>query len=308
MKRDIQHVYFIGLGAIGCKYASMFYDQDPDSVHIIVDEARKARYQEEKFYVNDKLYDFDYVTEPSSAAPADLIVVCVKSNDLDMALSQIKPFVSEQTIVFSLLNGISAYERINTFLEGNYALPSIVYMDAVKTGNKATFAHPGKIVFGELDGSKSVRLAALVDLFERYGIGYEVSEQIELALWRKFLINVVGNQLTFLLDSGYEALQDNPHILTLVQAVGEEVIRVANAKGIALAQQDIDNMINTMRMLPGKACTSMVQDRRATRASEVEIFAGEMIRQGDSVGIPTPHNHMLYHLIKGLEWERFERK
>lgn len=308
MNKPIQHIYFIGLGAIGCKYASMFHDRTPVSLHIIVDEVRKQRYMQDKFLINKQVYDFNYVTAPLEEQPADIIFICVKSNDLDAALARIQPFVQEHTIIFSLLNGISNAERINTFLGGDYALPSIVYMDAVKTGNQVSFAHPGKIVFGENSRVESTRVSILKDLFERYGINYQLSDDIQLALWQKFLINVVGNQLTFLLNAGYEALQDNPHILSLVQSVGQEVIHLANAKGIALGQPDIDRMIKTMRMLPGKACTSMVQDRRASRLSEVDIFAGEMIRQGESLSIPTPYNHMLYHLIKGLEWERFERK
>lgn len=305
---EIKNIFFIGLGAIGAKYASMFYDKDPSSLFVIVDEQRKKRYSEQGFIVNTKRYDFNYVVSPSQDTTVDLIILGVKSNDLVATLETIKPFVQTNTVILSLLNGISTTTIINDFLGKDVAVYSIVYMDAVKNDNHINFAHPGKIVFGENDNrSLSERVLALRNLFDRYAINYEVPQDMLISLWRKFLINVIGNQLTFVLNVGYEGLQDNPYILNLVQEVGQEVINIANALHIDLAQIDIDNMTKTMRMLPAKAMTSMHQDRINVRTSEVDIFAGEMIRLGKKLNIATPYNLMLYNLIKAYEWERDSR-
>lgn len=309
MRREIQHVYVLGLGAIGAKYASMIYDVDPTCIHIIVDEERKERYQREGIFVNDRPYAFDYVTEPNKDYPADLIILGVKSLDLELAIERLRPFVQEDTVIISLLNGIGTAAKINHQLGKDVALPSVVYMDAVKVQNRVSYGHRGKVVFGETrNTSLSDRVKAVCSFFDKMHIDYVVPEDMLLALWQKFLINVVGNQLTFMVHTGYEGLQDNPYMLFLVQQVGEEVIRVANAQGIALSQADIDNMIATMRKINPKAKTSMVQDREQGRKSEVEIFAGEIIRQGQKLGIPTPYNVMMYNLIKAYEWERDERK
>lgn len=309
MRREIQHVYVLGLGAIGAKYASMIYDVDPACIHIIVDEERKERYQREGIFVNDHPYAFDYVTEPNKDYPADLIILGVKSLDLELAIERLRPFVQEDTVIISLLNGIGTAAKINHQLGKDVALPSVVYMDAVKVQNRVSYGHRGKVVFGETrNTSLSDRVKAVCSFFDKMHIDYVVPEDMLLALWQKFLINVVGNQLTFMVHTGYEGLQDNPYMLFLVQQVGEEVIRVANAQGIALSQADIDNMIATMRKINPKAKTSMVQDREQGRKSEVEIFAGEIIRQGQKLGIPTPYNVMMYNLIKAYEWERDERK
>lgn len=309
MSKNIKHVYVFGLGAIGTKYASMIYDVNPESVHVIVDETRKAKYSKNGVYVNGKKYDFDYVTVPPKDHDVDLLILGVKSLDLAEAIDGIRDFVQENTVILSLLNGIGTTKILNTQLPNNPAIYSIVYMDAVKSGNHVTYGHRGKVVFGEANNeTKSSRILALSSFFETMDIDHEIPEDMILALWRKFLINVVGNQLTYIINAGYEALQDNPYILNLVQAVGEEVIAIANAQGIALAQSDIDAMITTMRKIDPKAKTSMVQDREQLRASEVEIFAGEIIELGQQLQIPTPYNFMLYNLIKGYEFEQFERE
>lgn len=303
--RSINNIFFIGLGAIGAKYASMFYDVNPDSVFVVVDHKRKSKYITEGVFVNSKKYDFSYVTTPEDTKYADLIILAVKSTDLIEALESIQPFVKENTMIISLMNGISTADIVNDFFDRNVALYSIVYMDAVKEGNQITYGHAGKLIFGEKTNVlKTARVEVLCELFDAFGITYEVPEDMLLSLWRKFLINVVGNQLTFVLNVGYEGLQDNPYVLNLVQEVGQEVIKIANAQEIGVQQTDIDDMIKTMRMLPGKAMTSMHQDRVNNRISEVDIFAGEMIRLGQKLNISTPYNLMLYNLIKAHEWER----
>ena len=39
----------------------------------------------------------------------------------------------------------------------------------------------------------------------------------------------------------------------------------------------------------------------AKRHTEVDIFAGEMIRMGKEYGIPVPYCEYTYHMIKALE-------
>lgn len=305
----INRIFFLGLGAIGAKYASMFYDNSPESVYVIVDEQRKQRYLEEGFIINHKSYSFQYITKPDDSLSADLIVLGVKSTELQVALETLQPFVNENTVILSLLNGIGTKDYIENFFGRDVAVYSIVYMDAVKTNNRISFAHPGKVVFGEKINvaSYSERVQNIANLFDRFGIAYEIPKDMLLSLWRKFLINVVGNQLTFVLEVGYESLQDNPFVNNLIYEVGGEIVRVANALGIDLAISDIDKMIETMRLLPGKAYTSMVQDRINGRVSEVEIFAGEIMKLGEKLSIDTPYNTMLYNLIKAYEWERDNR-
>lgn len=301
----IQSVYFFGIGAIGAKYASIIYDYSPELVKVIADTNRIQRYQSEGIYVNDKKYDFDYVNvDNTNKEKADLIIIGVKSQQLDEVLEAIKSFVKEDTIVLSLLNGVHVGDRIGEMLGDEHVLYSIVYMDAVKDGNQISYKHIGKVVFGEKENTvHSEKVQRVVDLFEKIGIPYEIPENMRLGLWRKFLINVVVNQLSFIMNAPYRAFQDNSDVLILMQLIGEEVLAVANATGIPLNQADIDAMKETMRRIDRNGKTSMLQDRLNNRSSEVAIFAGEIIQLGQNTDIPTPYNQMILHLIQAMELE-----
>ena len=47
--------------------------------------------------------------------------------------------------------------------------------------------------------------------------------------------------------------------------------------------------------------TSTLQDIEAGRHTEVDIFAGTIMRLGEKYGVATPYNEMMYHMIKVLE-------
>jgi 2-dehydropantoate 2-reductase len=302
MITPIQSVYFIGLGAIGAKYASKIYDFNPEMVNIIVNQERLKRYTEEGFFVNGKRYDFNYVTPEMTINQADLIIIAVKSYQLNQAIEDIKPFVGENTLVLSLLNGITSFDAIANEIGLQHVLYSIVYMDAVRQQNYITYKSNGIFVFGEATNTeRSTKVQRIVDLFEKADIPYEVPENMILGLWRKFLINIVVNQLSFIVNGSYRIFQDNHDVMALMQIIGDEVINVANAYKVSLEQSDIDNMKKTMLVIDGAAKTSMLQDREAQRKSEIEIFAGELIRLGEKAGVATPYNQMIYHLVKGIE-------
>ena len=62
--------------------------------------------------------------------------------------------------------------------------------------------------------------------------------------------------------------------------------------------EEYDRIIRTLR---ADGTPSMGQDRIARRHSEVEMFAGTVIRRGQKAGIPTPVNQWLYDQVQEIE-------
>jgi 2-dehydropantoate 2-reductase len=305
----LKHVYFIGLGAIGAKYASMLHDYDPNLVSVIVDKHRLNRYEEQGFVVNGKPYRFNYITAENCVQKADLILIAVKSTQLKQALVDIAPFIGEKTIVLSLLNGVNTAEVIGNEIGMQHMLYSIIYMDAVRDKNIITYQSKGRFLFGErCNLSHSERVKSVANLLEAAQIVYEIPEDMSLALWQKYLINIVVNQLSFIVQSGYQLFKDNEYILKLTQLIGEEAIAVANAYNVNLTLQDIEALKKTMLKIDGKATPSMYQDRLAGRKSEVDIFSGELIKLAEAKGVSVPFNTFIYNLITAIEFETLDRR
>ena len=80
-----------------------------------------------------------------------------------------------------------------------------------------------------------------------------------------------------------------------------EVVAIANKKGIGLSEEDIVAQRQVFPKIPYGNKPSTLQDIEAGRKTEVDIFAGAVIRMGKEVGVETPLNEFFYHAIRVLE-------
>lgn len=298
---SINSVYFLGLGALGAKYAASFYEYKPEIVKVIVNQKRKVRYKNEKIYVNEKEYDFDYITPEDKYNIPDYIFLVVKSSHLDQAIEDLKPFVGENTKIISLMNGISSESILAEHFGWHRVFNAVAYMDAIKIGNKVAYGSIGKIVFGHVNNEFQEELTELHQFMLDANIPNELSQEIQKAQWAKYLINVVANQLSFILEFQYKEFVSNEFVLKLMDMVADEVISVGNALGIEIGEVEINRMKSTLTKVDGEAKTSMLQDREAKRNSEVDEFSGEIIKLGKEVGVKTPCNELIYNMVKAIE-------
>ena len=79
------------------------------------------------------------------------------------------------------------------------------------------------------------------------------------------------------------------------------MIAIAQKKGINLSDRDLEERIGIVRKLLPQGKPSTLQDIEAGRKTEVETFAGDVIRMGREVGVATPYNEIFYHMICALE-------
>ena len=80
-----------------------------------------------------------------------------------------------------------------------------------------------------------------------------------------------------------------------------EVIELANAQDVDLQEDDLQAWFSALDGLSPDGKTSMLQDIEAGRKTEVEIFAGEAVKMGTALGIPTPVNATVLRIIHVLE-------
>jgi 2-dehydropantoate 2-reductase len=144
-------------------------------------------------------------------------------------------------------------------------------------------------------------LSAVKTLLERSGIGVEVPCDITREIWWKFMLNVGINQTSAVLRAPYGVYQKSESARSLMRNACMEVLNIAQKKKINLTNEDIDNYFRIINGLAANGKTSMLQDVEAGRGTEVETFAGAVIRMGKELDIPTPVNEILYAMIKTIE-------
>ena len=141
--KKIETSALIGLGALG-----ILFGRKMPGVKVIADAEHVARYSAQPVVCNGKECHFDYVT-PEQGQPVDLVLVAVKATVLEQAIKDIKKFVGPDTIIISVLNGITSENDIEAVYPGHCLWSVAIGMDATRVGRSLTFGAEGRIQFGE---------------------------------------------------------------------------------------------------------------------------------------------------------------
>lgn len=299
--QTIHKVHLIGLGAVGATYASLFYQKDPQGIKVVLDEERLNHYKRGTL-INGNKYDFDLIVPKEGDEKAELILVVVKGHHLKKAIEIIRPLIGEDTIILSLLNGITSEEDLSTAFGREKVLHGFcVATDAGRENQEVNFTRTGKLVFGEYYPEVKGKAALVTDFFTKYEIPYTIPVDIRREMWWKFMMNVGINQTSAILGATYGVYQNVPEARELMVAACREVLPLAKKEGIPLSEDDIEEYLKIFKTLSSSGKTSMLQDIEAGRKTEVESFGLTVITLGKKYGLPTPVNDILYRMIRVLE-------
>ena len=297
----IRSVAVLGAGAVG-SYIIWGVSKCTDiRLGVIAEGARAERLKQKGCQINQEVYRPEVWT-PKEANGADLIIVALKYGALPGALDSLQRSVGEHTTVMSLMNGVDSEELIAAEIGASHVLPSLIKIASHKEKDGYCFNPETTIgiIFGELkEPYQSERVKAVEELFEKAGVRYRVTEDIEAETWSKFRLNVSNNLPQAVLGAGVGCYQDSVHMRAISTGLRRELEAVAEAKGIDLSKADTSS--NHGSAVPPTARYSTLQDLDAGRHTEIDMFSGALMRMGKELGIPTPYNEYTYHMIKALE-------
>ncbi len=304
MLQPIKSVLVVGAGAVGAAVAGLIADCAPRAVSVLAGGERAGRYRREGFLLNGVRKDFPLVA-PEDRSEPDLVIVAVKTHQLDRAIGDMAHHVGPGTLILSLLNGITSEEALSrAFGAGKVPLAMILGIDAVRDGNDTRFSGRGKIHFGDTvneEGAWSQRVQRIAAFFHGSGVPFVVPPNMVRSLWFKFMINVGINQASAVLRAPYGAFQAPGAAKELMESAMQETVALSRAMGTGLREEDVAGWGDTLQALSPDGKTSMLQDVEAGRPTEVEAFAGTVMRLAEPKGLAVPVNQTLYRLIKVME-------
>jgi len=297
----MMNITLIGCGAVGALYGLKLHNLlGKEHVCFLVDEQRKQRYERDGIFLNGERAPFHYCT-PEEAQPADLVILATKNHHLEDAIELMRSSIGPDTAVLSLLNGIESEQILASEFGQDKVLYSFaVGLNSTHTGNTITYTVEGRIVFGEKDNKRSIRVAAIADLFEKAGIAYLVPEDIQLEMWNKFMLNTTYNTISSLLFATYADF-DQGAVLELARLICKEVQMVAAKEGVLLPDSLIEQNHRIVCSLGSEGKTSMCQDMEAGRRTENQWFCGTVIKLGEKHGVSTPTCQALSLLVQAKE-------
>lgn len=300
--KEIKTVGIVGLGALGVMIGHHLLNKC--ELVFLGNDTRINKLNQEKIYCNQEICDFRMFNPANEKLKVDLLIFAVKSITLLESIELSLPFIGEDTIILSVLNGINSEEIIEEKTHNKYVIKSVAQgMDAVKIGNQMTYQNFGQICLGitKDEAYKQEALDRLTSFFDLVQLPYTKEFDINHRLWGKWMLNIGVNQVVMVNEGTYNTIQQIGPARERMKAAMQEVILVAQKSGVHLTQDDFSAYVKLVDNLSPSGMPSMRQDGLAKRKSEVELFSGALVKKAQLCGIEVPVNQALYQQILEIE-------
>lgn len=301
--KNIKTVGIVGRGAIGVNFATFIYDYlGKDKLVFIADEQRKERYQASPVIYNGKSYDFKYVSSVSEFQQVDLLILATKYTAIEAAIEEMKPFIKNDTIIISTLNGVISEDDLRQAFGREKVVRCIARaMAIVYQGNTVTADPVGELVIGAEQPIDEENVASLRAFFTACHLSFVESDHILLESWHKLMFNCGVNQTCAVFNIPYGQLKPGMPYREKTITTMKEVQAVANKLGIPITDQDVENTIAPLTNFNSESMPSMRQDVLAKRKTELQLFAGYIVPLAKKLGISVPNNEEYLAKIQEIE-------
>lgn len=303
-------VALIGLGVIGTPIAHKLNKKYHDRFMLVARGSRRNKLESQKMKINGDEFSPKMLSDISELdEPLSLLIVCIKNYDLASSLDDIKSVVSRETIILPLQNGIYSYEFFcREFPENNILHGYMQGPNTEKNGSTMTYTNAGSIHMGDRENSVLDVAAKVYAYLGMAGIDVHLEQDIKKMVWKKMMLNVAGNSITALTEANYSDFKDSVALQTLCRKTMKEFTEVAKAEGIALTEQDIDDITSYYVNYNGNKRTSMLEDVSHKNRTENEYLAGNISQLAKKHNIFVPIINTLYELINIKENLYLEKK
>ena len=180
--------------------------------------------------------------DPAKIGPCDAVIFSVKSYDTDQAAALLGPLLKPETGVLSLQNGVDNEEKIAARIGPERVLGGVSFILAhiAEPGVVEQVGSVHRVIFGELDGSRTERIERLLAEFRKAEIDSDIAGDIRVVLWDKFAFLCALAGLTAVTRLPIDKLLAVPETRKLFREVVREVSLVASAEGVELAGDIVD--------------------------------------------------------------------
>ena len=309
-------VAILGAGAVGGYYGALLARSDQEvtfiarGAHLAVIRDRGLRV--ESVHGNFEVYPVLASDDPAQVGPVDLVLVTVKSYNLEGAAEAGRPLVGPETVALPLLNGLDAADRLAAAWGGEHVLAGLTHISASvpAPGVIRQVSAVRRITLGERDGAITPRAARIRSILAASGAEAVLTTAIDVALWEKFLFIASISGVCCLARQPMGTVLATPKTRQLYVEALREVEVVARARGVALPPDAVEQTLTITEGFAPQTKPSLLAALEAGQPLELEAMSGTVVRYGREAGVPTPVHAMIYaalkpslDLLRDRQWE-----
>ena len=296
-------IVIMGAGALGGYFGARLAAAGND-VAFVARGAHLAAIRQDGLHVTSALGDLHLrdvaaTDDPRTLDPADLVLIGVKLWDLQAAAEAVRPLLRPGTAVVAFQNGVGKDDTLVGVLGRDAVIGGVAQIGAV-IERPGVIAHTGtmaKLIFGELDDTRSARVEAFLASCTAAGIDAEIPADIRLATWEKFVFLVGMSAVTASMRSRLGPIRANPQALGLLRDLMQEAVTIGRAEGVKLADDYVERRMRFIERLPAEMTASMQGDLARGNRLELPWLSGAVVEMGRQHGIATPLNRAVCDIL-----------
>ncbi|MDR5698681.1 ketopantoate reductase family protein [Agromyces aerolatus] len=255
--------------------------------------------------------------------PFDVVLMVMKAYDSRWAAELIAPYLAEDGLMVGVQNGMTA-RAIEQVAGPDRTMGAVIECSATMDEPGIVHRHTGVprswFAVGALPGGPAARAEEIAALLRHSGT-VQRFDDIEAAKWMKLVSNATLLVTSAILGLPMLDALHTPGFRDVMVAAGEEALTVGAALGhpvlpiFGLTPDEIaepDRVVEIMTdklfagfVVPG-ATTTVLQDWRKGRHSEVDDLNGHVVEAGAGLGIPTPVNRAVVEVAHRIERDELQ--
>lgn len=234
--------------------------------------------------------------EIAAAGAADYVLIAVKAWQVAEIAPKLAALEGGDTRFLTLQNGVEAPGVVAETVGAAQTVGGLVrgFFEMDAPGRVRHVGVTPAIIFGQIDGERTPPMERLLEALTGAGIYAELSDDIEAALWEKFLLVTSLSGVGAVTRSPIGAIRDCDRTRQMLRQVMDEIVSVARARRINLSADVIERTLKFVQTFPPEATTSMQRDVINGLPSELEAQTGAVVRLGREASVTTPVNQFIY--------------
>lgn len=239
-------------------------------------------------------------TDTSIIEKADLVIGLTKCYDAKSVGKLVRTNMKENCMFLCLHNGLGTIDVYNDLIGTANVIGGVTYLGANRLqDNTAKLGIGVRTVVGEQSGEITERLSKIVEIFSSAGFKAESSDSLAQLIWDKLILAVGQHALCAISGLSFKEMRESPEVLEISQALLDEAEQVAEVFGIKFEDSLMERVIANLEF-GADHYSSMYQDIKAGRRTEIDYINGAIAQLGVEHLIPTPVNNTIANLIRAI--------
>ncbi|WP_242213928.1 2-dehydropantoate 2-reductase [Bacillus cereus group sp. BfR-BA-01383] len=299
-------ILVLGAGGVGGFFGGRLVEKGED-VTFLVRSRRKQQLEEKGLIIRSVNGDFSFqpklITKEDTTSPFDVILFSTKAYHLNEAITDLKPFVGENTVIIPLLNGIAHVSLLQKEFGGEKVIGGLCFIETTLNdqGEIVQTSAANRLVFGEIKSQDSEKIKRISKAFTGTKSSFVFSENITQDMWHKYLFITVMSGVTTLMRAPIGPIRESEGGRGFIRNLFEESVQIIRALGAPVKENIVEEHMKTIDKISYDMKSSMQRDMEKGSFIEGKHLQGYLLDVAEQFSIEAPLLGAVYQNLKVYE-------